>query len=60
MEEHKFNKKKTKQCIALDKLKAQKNIIPYKDGYKIEGYFGYVESYEEAQRVVAMFKRTGQ
>ena len=41
------------------RLRKLKSIVPYFDGYKIEGYFGKIETREEAERVVKMFIKNG-
>mgnify|MGYP003635965266 CR=1 FL=1 len=38
-------------------LRAKKSIVPYFNGYKVEGYFGKHATREDAENAVKYFKR---
>lgn len=38
-------------------LQANKNIVPYFDGYKVEGYYGKHASVQEAENAIRFFNR---
>lgn len=48
--------KKEREAKELEELRAKCSIIPYHNGYKIEGYFGKHATVEDAKRAYKILR----